>query len=174
MSAKFNQLLSYLRFYLSFLLILTITFLLNFSYTPRAIATVDEYVSRYLQVREPVTIPYNIQGETKEFSGEDISQGKVLFEKNCLNCHVGGQTVPNPYVSLSLDDLKGATPDRSNITNLVAYMRHPVTYDGSEDTFWCREVPASWMSASQIENLAAFVIRAAEKSPGWGSTDPRF
>jgi photosystem II cytochrome c550 len=53
-------------------------------------------------------------------------------------------------------------------------MRHPVTYDGSEDTFWCREVPESWMSATEIENLAAFVIRAAEKSPGWGSQDPRF
>jgi len=43
-----------------------------------------------------------------------------------------------------------------------------MTYDGSEETFWCRQVPESWMSQEQVEKLAAFVLRAAQKAPGWG------
>jgi len=43
-----------------------------------------------------------------------------------------------------------------------------MTYDGSEETFWCRQVPESWMSQSEVENLSAFILRAAEKAPGWG------
>ncbi|MDP8934236.1 MAG: photosystem II cytochrome PsbV2, partial [Cyanobacteriota bacterium] len=98
----------------------------------------------------------------------DLSAGKVLFEQSCLNCHVGGANLPDPTISLSLADLKGAAPPRNNINSLVAYLREPMTYDGTEETFWCRQVPESWMRQAEIEKLAAFVIRAAQKAPGWG------
>lgn len=44
-----------------------------------------------------------------------------------------------------------------------------MTYDGSQESFWCREVPESWMPQEQVENLAAFVLTAAQKAPGWGT-----
>lgn len=130
-------------------------------------AAVDSYVTRYLKVTEPVPLEMD-QGDTRLFSLEELSAGKQLFEQNCLNCHVGGSTLPDPTVSLSLSDLKGATPRRDTITGLVTYLRQPMIYDGSEETVWCREVPESWLSQAQIENLAGFILRAAQTAPGWG------
>lgn len=132
------------------------------------LAAPDSYVTRYLKASEPVALEMDAQGDTRLFSADNLSTGKVLFEQNCLNCHVGGANLPDPSISLSLADLKGATPPRDNINSLVAYLREPMTYDGSEETFWCRQVPESWMSQPQIENLAAFILRAAQKAPGWG------
>ncbi|WP_071517607.1 photosystem II cytochrome PsbV2 [Geitlerinema sp. PCC 9228] len=135
---------------------------------PAQAASIDAYVKQYLRATAPVEIPYNAQGETREFSPQALSDGKKLFEENCLNCHVGGSTLPNPRVSLSLEDLQGASPPRDNIDNLVVYMRQPMTYDGQYASDWCRKVPDTWMSRQQVENLAAFILRAAEKAPGWG------
>ncbi len=132
------------------------------------LAAADSYVTRYLKVSEPVAVELDGEGHTRLFSAEDFSAGKRLFEQNCLNCHVGGATLPDPTISLSLTALKGATPPRDDINSLVAYLREPMTYDGSEETFWCRQVPESWMQQAEIENLAAFVIRAAKIAPGWG------
>ena len=132
------------------------------------LAAGDSYVTRYLKVSEPVPLELDAQGHTRLFSAEDFSAGKQLFQQNCLNCHVGGATLPDPTISLSLTALEGATPKRSDINSLVAYLRQPMTYDGSEETFWCRQVPESWMPQTEIENLAAFVLRAAQKAPGWG------
>ncbi len=132
------------------------------------LAAADSYVTRYLKVSEPVAVELDGEGHTRLFSAEDFSAGKRLFEQNCLNCHVGGATLPDPTISLSLTALKGATPPRNDINSLVAYLREPMTYDGSEETFWCRQVPESWMRQGEIENLAAFVIRAAKIAPGWG------
>ncbi|MCC3592870.1 photosystem II cytochrome PsbV2 [Microcoleus sp. PH2017_28_MFU_U_A] len=132
------------------------------------LAAGDSYVTRYLKVSEPVALELDTEGHTRLFSAQDLSVGKVLFEQNCMNCHVGGATLPDPMISLSLADLQGATPPRSNINGLVSYLREPMTYDGSEETFWCRQVPESWMPQTEVENLAAFVIRAAQKAPGWG------
>ncbi len=136
---------------------------------PVQAASVDSYVARYLRAAEPVPIQIDQQGQTRQFSPADLSKGKHLFEENCKNCHVGGATLPDPLVSLSLSDLKEASPARDNINGLVAYLRKPMTYNGAEETFWCRQVPESWMSQSQVENLAAFILRAAEKAPGWGT-----
>jgi photosystem II cytochrome c550 len=136
---------------------------------PAWAAGADPYVFRYLKAREPVALEMDAQGQTRLFSASDLSAGKRLFEQSCLNCHVGGATLPDPSVSLSLSDLKGATPPRDNINALVAYLRQPMTYDGSDTTFWCREVPESWLSQQEIENLAAFVLRAAQTAPGWGT-----
>jgi photosystem II cytochrome c550 len=133
-----------------------------------ALAATDAYVNRYLEASEPVALELDAQGHTRLFSAEDLSAGKRLFQQNCLNCHVGGANLPDPMISLSLADLNGATPPRSNINALVTYLRQPMTYDGSEESFWCRQVPESWLPQPEIENLAAFVLRAAQKAPAWG------
>jgi photosystem II cytochrome c550 len=86
-----------------------------------------------------------------------------------MNCHVGGATLPDPRVSLALSKLENANPPRDNINSLVAYLRQPMTYDGSEETYWCRQVPESWMPKEQLESLAAFILTAAQKAPGWGT-----
>jgi photosystem II cytochrome c550 len=128
----------------------------------------DPYVLRYLKASEPVSLPLDGQGQFRAFTSTDLSVGKRLFEENCKNCHVGGATLPNPLISLSLDDLKGATPPRNTIQGLVAYQREPLTYDGQEFGFGCREVAESWIPTKELEKLAAFVLRAAEVAPGWG------
>jgi photosystem II cytochrome c550 len=128
----------------------------------------DPYVLRYLKASEPVSLPLDGQGQFRAFTSADLSVGKRLFEENCKNCHVGGATLPNPLISLSLEDLKGATPPRNTIQGLVAYQREPLTYDGQEFGFGCREVAESWIPTEELEKLAAFVLRAAEVAPGWG------
>ncbi len=138
---------------------------------PQPVLAATNYVTRYLQVTEPVPMELDAEGHTQLFSAQDMTAGKQLFEQNCLNCHVGGATLPDPTISLSLATLQGATPPRNNINSLVAYLRQPMTYDGSEESFWCRQVPESWMSQPQIQDLAAFVLRAAQKAPGWGTDD---
>ncbi|MCU0546754.1 MAG: photosystem II cytochrome PsbV2 [Oscillatoriaceae cyanobacterium Prado104] len=137
---------------------------------PQPVLAADTYVTRYLKVSggEPVEMDLDAEGHTRSFTAEDLSAGKKLFEQNCLNCHVGGATLPDPTVSLSLAALKGATPPRSNINSLVAYLREPMTYDGTDVTFWCRQVPESWLKQPEVEKLAAFVLRAAQYAPGWG------
>jgi photosystem II cytochrome c550 len=137
--------------------------------SPVEAAAIDPYVVRYLHVTEPIALELNGQGETRPFSPQDLSYGKQLFENNCMNCHVGGATLPDPQVSLSLPKLKGASPPRDNITSLVAYLRKPMIYDGSEESYWCRKVPESWMSQEQVESLAAFILTAAQNAPGWGA-----
>ncbi|OLP18993.1 photosystem II cytochrome PsbV2 [Leptolyngbya sp. 'hensonii'] len=136
---------------------------------PVQAASIDPYVARYLRAVEPVPVILNEQGQTRSFSPQALSEGKHLFEDNCKGCHVGGSTLPNPLVSLSLADLQGATPPRATINSLVAYLRQPMTYDGSEEAVFCRQVPESWLSQAQVENLAAFILQAAEKAPGWGT-----
>lgn len=137
--------------------------------SPAQAASVDSYVTRYLHITEPIALELSEQNETRSFSPEQISLGKQLFENSCMNCHVGGATLPYPQVSLSLKKLKGANPPRDNINSLVAYLRQPMTYDGSTESFWCREVPESWMPQEQVESLAAFILTAAQKAPGWGA-----
>lgn len=129
-------------------------------------AVVDPYVLHYLKA--PVDLPIR-PDELRSFSVEDLSEGKILFGQHCSNCHVGGSTLPDPTVSLSLDDLRGATPPRDTISSLITYLRQPMTYDGSEETFWCRQIPESWLSQPQVEKLAGFVLRAAQVAPGWGT-----
>jgi photosystem II cytochrome c550 len=110
------------------------------------------------------------QGQTRLFSAADLSSGKQFFENNCKNCHVGGSTLPDPTVPLSLEALQNATPPRDNVLGLVAFLRQPMTYDGREETYSCRQVAESWLSTEEAENLAAFILRSAQKAPGWGNT----
>ena len=137
--------------------------------SPAQAGGIEPYITRYLRVREPIALELDALGNTREFSPQELSDGKRYFEDSCINCHVGGSTLPNPKQSLALDTLKGANPPRDNINALISYMRQPMTYDGSEDTFWCREITPNILSQNQIENLAAFVLTAAKKAPGWGT-----
>ena len=136
---------------------------------PAIAGGLDNYVIRYLHITEPIALDLDDSANKKDFSPIELSEGKRLFEANCINCHVGGATLPDPEVSLALNTLQAANPPRSNINSLVKFMRQPMTYDGSEETFWCRQMPASLLSQQQIENLAAFVLTAAQKAPGWGT-----
>ena len=83
--------------------------------SPSAHAT-DAYVARYLQVTEPISLERDDQGKTRSFSLPELTAGKKILEQNCLSCHVGGATLPDPLVPLSLKALQGATPprDRAN------------------------------------------------------------
>jgi len=150
------------------LLVLVIAIGSLFTSVLPAYAASDAYVTRYLRVTEPIPLVLDEQGNTRLFAAEELSAGKQLFERNCLNCHVGGATLPDPTVSLSLTTLQGATPRRDNVSSLVAYFRQPMTYDGTEEAFLCRQVPESWLSQAQVESLAGFVLRAAQTAPGWG------
>ncbi|NEP13464.1 MAG: photosystem II cytochrome PsbV2 [Symploca sp. SIO2C1] len=150
-------------------LIITLILVFSFLSVSSPAYAVDTYVRRYLKATEPISLDLDRQGNTKEFSAEDLSTGKELFEQHCLNCHVGGETLPFPPVSLALNTLAGATPPRDNINGIVTFLRQPMTYDGTEETFWCREVTENWMPQEQIEQLAAFVLRAAQEAPGWGT-----
>ncbi len=157
------------KFFLRCLLMIFVLGINFFSWTlPTQAASVDPFIRRYFDVSQPVEIPVDQKGNTRQFSGEDLTQGKTLFEQNCVNCHVGGLTLQDPTVSLSLEVLKGATPSRDNLNNLVAYFRNPVSYDGTDYNYWCREVSENWMSTNEAEKMAAYLLRAAEKVPYWG------
>ena len=100
--AKLTQMFASLRrqlFSISCLLI-AILALFNILMVSPANAAVDTYVRRYLQATEPVSLDVDGKGKTAQFSAEDLSAGKQLFETHCLNCHVGGATLPDPTVSL--------------------------------------------------------------------------
>lgn len=158
------------RFLVRYISLFLVILLVIFSRSlPAQAANIEPYIARYLHITEQITVDLDGQGNTKEFSPQQLSDGKQLFASNCINCHVGGATLPDPEVSLSLTKLKQATPPRDNINGLVAFMRQPMTYDGSEETYWCRQVGPSVLSQQQVENLAAFVLTAAKKAPGWGT-----
>jgi photosystem II cytochrome c550 len=137
-----------------------------------AIAALDPYVAQYLKVTEttPATLPLDASGARREFTYAELVQGKKQFEQTCLACHVGGATLANPAVSLSLANLQAATPPRDTIAALVTYMRHPLTYDGQDESFDCREISPNWLSDAELEAIAGFVLRAAQVAPGWGTS----
>lgn len=159
------------NYFIPFIFIIAICWFSIFSFSLPAQANTpnDSFIRRYFDANQPVEITLDDKGNTRSFTGEDFVKGKALFEESCISCHVGGITVQYPTVSLALDALKNATPPRDHINGLVAYMRDPVSYDGEDYNFWCRQVSEAWMPQNEIEKLAAFIIRAAEKVPNWGA-----
>ncbi|KPQ40578.1 MAG: photosystem II cytochrome PsbV2 [Phormidium sp.] len=138
--------------------------------TPLALADgINADVKRYLTPDGPAEVKLDAQGNSARYSGEALTRGRDLFMENCAYCHANGLTLPLPPISLTLADLAGATPPRDNINGFVTYLREPMTYDGSEPSDWCRQVPESWLARPELEELAAFTLSAAEKVPGWGS-----
>ncbi|MBD2203010.1 photosystem II cytochrome PsbV2 [Calothrix sp. FACHB-1219] len=154
-----------------FLVLLIVLLVYHSSTLPAQAANIDAYIGRYLHVTEPIALELDEQGNTRLFSPLELSAGKKLFETNCINCHVGGATLPDPQVSLALETLKGANPRRDRLNSLVDFMRQPMTYDGIQETYWCRKLSPDFLSQQQVENLAAFVLTAAKKAPGWGKED---
>ncbi|BAY26993.1 cytochrome c550 [Calothrix sp. NIES-2100] len=152
--------------------VLVIVLLVYHSSTlPAFAANIDPYIRRYLHVTEPISLNLDGQGNTRLFTPLELSAGKQMFETNCINCHVGGATLPDPQVSLALKTLQGANPPRDRINALVNFMRQPMTYDGSQETYWCRQLSPNFLSQQQVESLAAFILTAANKAPGWGTED---
>ena len=153
------------------LLVLVIVFVVYYSsiLPAQAAKNIDPYIARYLHVTQPIALEMDNQGNTRLFSPQELSVGKQLFESNCINCHVGGATLPDPEVSLALEKLQKANPPRDRINALVNFMRQPMTYDGSQESYWCRELPLSLLSQQQVESIAAFILTAAQKAPGWGT-----
>lgn len=134
-----------------------------------AIAKIDTYVSNYLRVRQPIELPLNPSGDFVAVTPEQLSEGKRFFESNCINCHVGGATLPNPSVTLALSMLEEATPPRDTLAGLMEFQRNPLMYDGSEESLECRRVSTRWLDDSELLNLEAFVLKAAQSAPGWGT-----
>lgn len=138
---------------------------------------IDPYVARFFEATEPVALPYSSgstsspAADTQLFTAEEFSQGKHLFEENCINCHVGGITLPDPDVSLSLVALQNATPPRDTVLALMEFLRQPMTYDGQAETIWCRQISDTWMDDATLRTLAGFVLRAAQKAPAWGTSE---
>jgi photosystem II cytochrome c550 len=134
-------------------------------------AAVDPFIRRYFDADTPVALPINAAGDLKRFTAEQFTAGKAFFSSTCINCHVGGTTLPNPPESLALATLQGATPPRDTIAALVAFMRQPMTYDGQDVSFSCRAVSERWLPDEDAEAVAAFILRAAQNAPGWGTQD---
>jgi photosystem II cytochrome c550 len=149
----------------------TIVLLLWGSHNGAAIAAPDPYVTQSLKIPRDTsaTMVMDQAGTTKEFTYAEFLDGKELFGQNCLSCHVGGNTLSSPEVSLALPLLAKATPPRDTVNALVAYMRHPTAYDGSDENFSCREVSEDWLSPTQVEHMGAFILRAAQYAKGWGT-----
>jgi photosystem II cytochrome c550 len=132
-------------------------------------AAVDGFVIQHLKASEPVPIVMDAQGTTRNFDATELTEGLNLFNDNCKSCHIGGLNRQSPSVSLSLDTLKAATPARDNVGALVTFQRLPMSYDGSEEVYWCRQVSPNWLSDEQLANLAAFILRSGELLSGWGT-----
>lgn len=116
--------------------------------------------------------------ETKIYSDAELDQGKRLFNRTCARCHVGGQTYPNPDVSLRTEDLENATPRRDTVMAMVDYLKNPTTYDGMDslveyhpNTQLTSEYPRMrFLSDEDLEVISAYVLVQAETLPGWGGT----
>ncbi len=131
-------------------------------------ARIDAYVNQYLQVSGPIELRYDTDAMlTVEPS--QLEHGKALFQEACINCHVGGVTLPDPSVSLSLEDLQGAEPPRNTVLALMEFQRDPLNYDSTAPSFGCRRVTPAWLKDDDLQDLAAFILRAAEVAPGWGT-----
>ena len=149
-------------------LLITIAIGLMMATVSPAAYAADPYITRILQIREPISLALDHSGNTRLFSPDDLATGKQLFAQNCIICHVGGVTLPNPTAALTLSALQAATPPHDTIASLVAYMRQPLSYDGTEESYLCRKVAESWLSQTATENLAGFILVAAQKAPTWG------
>jgi photosystem II cytochrome c550 len=133
-------------------------------------AVTDPYVAQYLKVLPGQQAELaDGQGGTKSFGYDELLAGKDRFGSTCLSCHVGGSTIASPELALSLDNLKAMATPRDSIAALMDYMRSPIMADGSEESYSCRKVDAKWISDPDLEQVAAFVLRAAETAPGWGT-----
>ena len=78
------------------------------------------------------TVTLDTKGNTVIITAEQAKRGKRLFNNACGTCHVGGVTKTNQNVGLDVESLSLATAPKDNVTNLVAYFKDPLTYDGTD------------------------------------------
>jgi len=127
----------------------------------------NRYVLQFLQASQPIEVVLNAKGDTATFTPGELTEGQGLFESNCKLCHVGGNTLQDPKVSLSLLDLKQATPPRDNLESMVAFIKKPVSYDGKGGDSACRG--GAFLKPEELDKLGAFVLRAADRAKAWGT-----
>ena len=84
----------------------------------------------------------------------DAAAGKVVFDANCAACHAGGRNVVAPPKSLKKDDLAKYGKD-----SVEAIVNQATNGNGAMPAFGGK------LDATQIENVAAYVLEQAEK--GW-------
>jgi photosystem II cytochrome c550 len=53
----------------------------------------------------------------------------------------------------------------------MQFTRLPKSYDGTEDSYTCRELPPQTATDEELAQLAAFILQAARVAPGWGTKD---
>ena len=99
------------------------SFALNFNATAVNALELDE---------DTRTVSLDPKGNNVVITPEQVKRGKRLFNNACGTCHVGGLTKTNPNVGLDVESLSLATPSRDNVTNLVAYFKDPMSYDGAD------------------------------------------
>jgi photosystem II cytochrome c550 len=123
-------------------------------------------------------VALNDAGDTLTLSNNDLIRGKRLFNGYCASCHVGGQTNPNPDVSLNLVDLQGANPPRDNVMAMVDYLNNPTTYDGAESFLEFHpntQLKSAYpkmqeLSQDDLKIVSAYILVKANTTPGWGGS----
>jgi len=78
------------------------------------------------------TLPYDENGKEMTLTLAEVKRGKLLFNKTCATCHVGGISKTNQNVGLDIASLRSALPRRDNIQSLVAYIKEPKSLDGRD------------------------------------------
>lgn len=88
----------------------------------------------------------------------DVEHGAQLFSANCAACHMGGGNVIRASRTLSQQDLQA---------HLESYLQDPIEAIENQIENGRNAMPAfeGKLSASDIDDVAAFVERQAEK--GW-------
>lgn len=112
------------------------------------------------------------EGGSKEFSKMDLRRGASVFRAECSKCHVAGQTYGTynvKEINLSLSQLKGATPPLDNLETMVAYMKKPLSYDGTDNLYdQGRHPKYDNLEEEKLTLVAAHILREANFNPSWG------
>ncbi|MBE9029062.1 c-type cytochrome [filamentous cyanobacterium LEGE 11480] len=84
----------------------------------------------------------------------DADAGKQIFSANCAACHAGGRNAVNPAKTLQKGDL-----EQYGMFDATAIITQVTNGKGAMPAF------SSKLDATQIENVAAYVLAQAEN--GW-------
>ena len=127
---------------------------------------------------ETRTVTLNEAGETVVLSSQEITQGQRLFNLECTQCHLQGKSKTNNNVSLSLEDMEGAEPPRTNILALVEFLKNPMTYDNQESEI--EEHPNTSrpdifpelkdFSDDDLFDISGYMLVAPKLDDRWGGT----
>lgn len=108
--------------------------------------------------------------QTIVLSQKELARGKKLFQNACANCHVGGATFTNPNVGLDPESLALATPPRNTIESLVAFLKNPTTFDGTEEIY---EVHPSMRSTDIFPSMRGLTDKDLKEISGYMLYQPK-